>query len=70
MLYVWRCDDCETVTEVNRKVKDIDLQPEDGCSNCKSNNLKRVITTANFSLVYGSGNPWHNEGYDSMGRKD
>lgn len=70
MLYVWKCSDCDTHTEVERKVKDIDLKPDDGCNGCGSYNLKRVIVTANFSLVLGGNVKWHKEEYTTIGVRD
>lgn len=45
MLYSWECQvvDCKTITEVTRKVAEIDLAPLDGCGKCGSKVMQRVI---------------------------
>lgn len=42
MRYIWECPS-QHHTEVDRKVVDIEIGPEDGCEVCKSKDLKRVI---------------------------
>lgn len=43
MIYIWECYGCSHCTEVNRRVAEIDLEPEAGCEQCGSKQLKRII---------------------------
>ena len=62
--YSWKCDECGTVTEVIRKISDIDIKPDDGCEKCKSQNLQRIIAEwkrEQTQLVRGGIAPWYDE---------
>lgn len=66
--YTWLCD-CGHETIVSRKMSDIDVPPDNGCEQCQSKDLKRIISLGDkknvkgFILVEGGTAKWHNEGY-------
>ena len=65
MRYVWQCPQ-EHETEVDRRVADIDVPPENGCETCASKDLKRIIVVKKnvkgFQLLGGG---WHDDEYTS-----
>ena len=58
MVYEWKCEDCEHVTEVICKISERD-EPVD-CEDCSSENTKKVISACAFVLK-GAG--WAKDGY-------
>lgn len=62
--YIWFCDSCKTDTEVERKMADYEVPPDDGCAQCKSKDLKSVIRpkkgVKGFIL---NGYGWHDQEY-------
>ncbi len=64
MIYSWECQQCQQVTEVTRKVADIDVGPEGGCE-CGGKELKRVILPRNNGLkgFILEGRGWHDDLY-------
>lgn len=42
MIYVYRCQSCGLEVEVERRMKDIDVEP-DTCLNCDNPRFERVI---------------------------
>ena len=65
MIYIWLCNTCGTDTEVERKVADIELAPDAGCSKCGDTaHTERVIRLkkgVKGFLLEGGG--WHDDCY-------
>lgn len=70
IIYVWKCPE-EHVTEVTRRVADMDTPPDDGCETCKSRELTRIIVRPKGVQGYIlEGTGWAFDGYvRSMHRK-
>jgi putative FmdB family regulatory protein len=58
-IYVWKCEKCETEHEIERKMADSDVPPEE-CSFCMSNVFKKIPQLSSFSLKGGG---WYKDGY-------
>lgn len=52
MIYSWKCEACDAITEVDRKVADIDIPPEN--CNCGSTKFtQRVILPPRSQRIKG-----------------
>ena len=63
VIYSWECDKCQTITEVERKVADIDKKPDGGCSKCAAEDMKRVILPKKTKGFVLNGDGWHHTEY-------
>lgn len=65
-IYDYKCDDCLKYTQVERKISQYDVPPDNGCEHCKSKNVVRVIrewSAHQTQLVHGGKAPWFAESY-------
>jgi putative FmdB family regulatory protein len=59
--YEYICNKCEAVTEVERKIRDYNVPPEEGCKECGSKDIYRGVSTGTSFNLKGSG--WFKDGY-------
>ena len=57
--YPWKCDECEEITEVDRKMTEYDDPVT--CMVCGSDKTKRQISTGTTFNLEGGG--WFKDGY-------
>jgi predicted nucleic acid-binding Zn ribbon protein len=64
MIYTWKCKNCAKVAEVERRVADIELQPDEAC--CAAPDRQRtIILKKGVKGFVLEGRGWHDTEYSS-----
>lgn len=67
MIYPWLCNDCEHVTDAERRLIDMEIPP-DKCEKCSLTNLRRIVIRPKGIKGYIlEGQNWHHTDYHKNG---
>lgn len=48
MRYTWACEGCETIVEVDRKLEECYLPPEENCENCTEQKWRKLLNAGSY----------------------